>query len=64
MSPVIRPGDIIGREMRERRSIEQACADLRAKLQRQPTPVLARMIEQLEAEMVDRKIERAPGKTR
>jgi hypothetical protein len=49
------PKDIIGREMRDRRSIEQACADLRAKYQRRPTPQLLRMIEQLEAELKDRR---------
>jgi len=43
--------DIIGRELRERRSMEQACADLRAKYEKQPTPQLARMIEQLQAEI-------------
>jgi hypothetical protein len=49
------PGDIIGRAMRERRSIEQACADLRAKYERQPTAALARMIERLEAEIAERR---------
>ena len=43
--------DIIGRELRERRSIEQACADLRAKYEKRPTPQLARMIEQLQVEI-------------
>ncbi len=55
MSPVIRPGDIIGREMRERRSIEQACADLRAKYEKHRTPQLSLMIEQLEAEIAERR---------
>ena len=41
----------IGREWRERRSLEQACADLRAKYMRNPTVELARMIEQLQAEI-------------
>lgn len=43
--------DIIGRELRERRSMAQACADLRAKYENCPTPRLARMIEQLQAEI-------------
>jgi hypothetical protein len=38
----------------ERRSIEQACAELRAKYERQPTAALARSIERLEAEIVER----------
>jgi hypothetical protein len=39
----------------EQRSIEQACAELRAKYQRQPTAVLARMLGRLEAEIATRK---------
>jgi hypothetical protein len=38
-----------------RRSIEEALADLRAKYKIHPTPELARMIRQLEAEIADRK---------
>ena len=40
--------------MRERRSIEDACAGLRAKYGRRPNAELARMIEQLEAEIAAR----------
>jgi hypothetical protein len=47
--------DIVGRELRERRSIEQACADLRTKYEKRPTPTLARMIEQLQTEIAIRK---------
>ena len=46
--------DIIGREIRERRSIEQACADLQAKHDKHRTPELARMINQLQAEIAAR----------
>ena len=53
------PNDIIGRAMRERRSIEEACADLRAKHEKCPTPALARMIEQLEAELTERFLARS-----
>ena len=42
----------IDEAMRERRSIEEALADPRAKY---PTAELARMIRQLEAEIADRK---------
>jgi hypothetical protein len=39
----------------EQRSIEQACADLRAKREKSPHDRnLARMVEQLEAEVADR----------
>ena len=41
----------IGREWREIRSLDQACADLRAKYAKRPTATLARMIEQLQAEI-------------
>jgi len=41
----------VDREWRELRSLEQACADLRAKYMRHPTAELARMIEQLQAEI-------------
>jgi hypothetical protein len=40
--------------MKERRSIEDACADLRAKYERRPNADLARMIEQFEAEIAAR----------
>jgi len=46
--------DIIGRGMRNRRSIEEACSDLLAKYEKHPTPELARMIEQLQAEIAHR----------
>ena len=38
------------------RSLEQALADLLAKHQNNPTPELARMIRQLEIEIVERKV--------
>jgi hypothetical protein len=41
----------IGREWRELRSLEQTCADLRAKYAKRPTATLARMIERLQAEI-------------
>ena len=47
--------DIIARAMRERRSIEEAYFDLRAKYEKYPTPELARMIEQLESEIAHRR---------
>jgi hypothetical protein len=40
--------------LQKRRSLERALADLRAKFQQQPEPDLARMIGQLEAEIVER----------
>jgi hypothetical protein len=39
----------------EQRSIEQACAELRAKYQRHPTASLARIVERLEAEIACRR---------
>lgn len=39
----------------EERSIEQACSELRAKYQRQPTAALARMLDRLQAEIATRK---------
>ena len=51
--------DQIGRALSERRSLEEALADLRAKYNGRPTPDLARMIQQLEAEIAERK--RQPG---
>jgi hypothetical protein len=47
--------DDLDEAMRERRSIEEALADLRAKYEKNPTPGLAPMIQQLEAEIADRK---------
>ena len=47
--------ETIDRGIRERRSIEDACADLRAKYERRPNADLARMIEQLEAEFAERR---------
>jgi hypothetical protein len=44
----------------ERRSLEAALADLRAKYQQEPTPELARMIERLEAELARRKTQTNP----
>jgi hypothetical protein len=46
--------DIIGRAMRKRRSLEEACSDLSAMYEKSPTPELARMIEQLQAEIARR----------
>ena len=48
-------GDIIERGIDERRSIEEALADLLAKHERLPSPDLARMIRQLHAEIGERK---------
>ena len=48
-------GDLIGLGMSERRSIEDALADLLAKYERHPTADLARMIRQLQAEIGERK---------
>lgn len=45
----------------ERRSLEDALADLRAKYEQRPTGELARMMEQLEAEIAIRK--RPPKRT-
>jgi hypothetical protein len=47
--------DDLDEAMRERRSIEEALADLRAKYEKQPSRDLARMIRQLEAEIAERK---------
>jgi hypothetical protein len=46
--------DLIDKAMRRRRTLESALADLRAKCERHPTAALARMIEQLEAEIAAR----------
>jgi hypothetical protein len=62
MVAAARPGlagemiDDLDERMGERkRSIEEALTDLRAKYKINPTPELARMIRQLEAEIADRK---------
>ena len=47
----------------ERRSIEQACAELRAKYERQPTAALARRIERLEVEIAERAGAKAAART-
>jgi len=47
--------DLIETFSRERRSLEQALADLCEQYQRQPSPKLARTIEQLRAEIELRK---------
>ena len=47
--------------LNERRSLEEALADLRAQYERRPTGELVRMIEQLEAEIA---IRRRPPKPR
>ena len=41
--------------LKKRRSLEQALADMRAKFQLQPEPDLARMIQQLDAEVGERR---------
>jgi hypothetical protein len=46
--------EIMDRGITDRPSLEDACADLRAKNARRPSPELARMIEQLEAEIAAR----------
>jgi hypothetical protein len=52
----------IGHEILKLRSIEQACADLRAKYEKQPNPRLAQMVEHLETEIAARKAsEKRPG---
>jgi hypothetical protein len=43
--------DFLTKALAERRSLEEALTDLRAKYQRQPSPDLARMIRELEAEV-------------
>ena len=53
ISDIIDPGNPGAIE--QRRSIEEAVADLLAKYQRRPSAELARMIEQLQAEIADRK---------
>jgi hypothetical protein len=45
---------LIATLMKQRRTIEQACADLVAKFARDPRPELARMIRDLELEIADR----------
>jgi hypothetical protein len=51
----------IEKTLNQRRSLEQALADLVAKQQREPRPELARMVEQLRAEIEFRK-RRRPDK--
>jgi hypothetical protein len=55
MNEEMSSADIIGRAMQKRRSMEEACSDLCAKYDKRRTPQLARMIEQLEAEITERK---------
>jgi hypothetical protein len=47
--------DDLNEAMRERRSIDEALADLRATYEKRPSRDLARMIQQLQAEIVIRK---------
>ena len=47
--------ETLDRGIRERQSIEEAHADLVASHKKRPSPALARMIEQLEAEITARK---------
>ena len=56
--------DFLTKALAERRSLEQAVADLRAKYERQPSPDLARMIRELEAEISYRSRSRRNGKGR
>jgi hypothetical protein len=51
----------IEKALSQRRSLEQALADLVAKQQREPSPELARMVELLRAEIELRKW-KPPGK--
>jgi phage shock protein A len=46
--------DFIAKALAERRSLEKALKDLRAKYERQPNPDLAEMIRQLEVEISQR----------
>ena len=46
--------DGIEKAINRRRSLESALAELEAKYQRQPSPELARMMEQLKAEIATR----------
>jgi hypothetical protein len=46
--------DGIEKTIKQRRSLESALAELEAKYQRQPSPELARMMEQLKAEIAVR----------
>ena len=46
--------DGIEKAINRRRSLESALAELEAKYQRQPSPELARMMEQLRAEIAAR----------
>jgi hypothetical protein len=48
--------DFITKALAERRSLEEALADLRARYQRRPRPDLAKMIRQFEAEISYRKL--------
>lgn len=48
-------GEYIDASLRERRSLEQAVADLLAKYEKHPSVELVRMIRQLEAEIAERK---------
>jgi hypothetical protein len=47
--------DFLAKALAERRSLEEALRDLRAKYERQPSPDLAEMTRQLESEISDRK---------
>ena len=55
MERIARMDGIIEREITDGRSMEQALADLLAKYEWRPSPELARMIEQLRAEIGERK---------
>jgi hypothetical protein len=50
--------DLLERGMEQPRSLHEALADLRAAYERRPGAQLARMIEQLEAEIADREASR------
>ena len=54
--------DFIAKALAERRSLEKALKDLRAKYERRPSPDLAEMIRQLELEISHRGFTRSPQK--
>jgi len=54
--------DFIAKALAERRSLEKALKDLRAKYERRPSPDLAEMIRQLELEVSHRGFTRSPQK--
>jgi hypothetical protein len=55
--------DFLTNALAERRSLEKALADLRAKYKHRPSPDLAEMIRKLEQEIVYRKSQKAKPKS-